>query len=100
MPYDIAGYDVHGSGILMESAASGVPVVGPFSTLPGRIVEEYGIGTLFMECTEDAIFDAVLAAHRDFARYAQAAFQISRRWRQVHGTDQLAAALLRAYAAA
>ena len=66
LPYAIKRYQARGSGILMECLALGVPVTAPIGTLPGRIVEQSGVGPLFRANSVKPIYGAVKAAERHY----------------------------------
>lgn len=85
LPYEPVRYRTKGSGILWESLATGIPVVAPYDTAPGRWIERTGAGTLFIEATPEAIHEAVTRARDDYPRIAKAAWTASREWPKRHG---------------
>jgi glycosyltransferase involved in cell wall biosynthesis len=93
LPYDPDRYRTKGSGILWESLATGVPVVAPFGTAPGRWIEATGAGTLFSRAGADSIMDAIRAAKDRFEAITEAATKVAQRWPSEHGTKQFARAL-------
>ncbi|MCB2072161.1 MAG: glycosyltransferase [Novosphingobium sp.] len=95
LSYDVDSYRRKGSGILSECLAAGVPVVGPFGTIPGQIIEQWGVGQLFAHNTEAGIFAAIQSVHRNYALIAASAFRAASRYARHNGTDRFAKALLR-----
>src|SRR5690606_20127149 len=59
LPYDLASYRVRGSGILVSCLSLGIPVVGPYDTIPGHTIERFQVGPLFGRVHPDAILAAV-----------------------------------------
>lgn len=95
LPYSINAYQGHGSGILAECLACGIPVVGPVGTLPGRTIAEFGAGVLFAEFSVQAILAAVKLANASYVKYANAAYAASRIWANVNGTGHYVNSVLR-----
>ena len=94
LSYDVEIYRGRGSGILSDCLATGVPVVGPWGTIPGKVIEQWGVGALFANDTEAEVFAAVKFAHRNYAAFAEAAFRAASRYARHNGTDRFAKALL------
>lgn len=93
LPYDPARYRSKGSGILWESLATGVPVVAPFGTAPGRWIEATGAGTLFSHANADAITGAIRRAGEVYPTIARAAAQVAREWPKRHGVERFVRAM-------
>lgn len=96
LPYDVERYRARGSGILMECFALGVPVIAPVGTLPGRIVEQAGLGILFMSAAIEPIYGAIKAVHRNYATIAANAHAAAHRFAKRNGVAPFASALLAA----
>jgi hypothetical protein len=96
LPYDVQQYRARGSGILMECLALGVPVTAPVGTLPGRIVERFGLGPLFPANSEQPIYQAIKAAERNYAAYAANAHRAAGEFCKWNGVARFASALLAA----
>ena len=94
LPYQPARYRRKGSGILWESLATGVPLVVPYDTAPGRWIERTGAGVLFVHATEDGIHRAVLQAREGYAAIAEAAWSASRQWPRQHGVSRFVRAMI------
>lgn len=86
LPYDMDSYKEKGSGVLWEAMASGVPVVAPLGTAPGRWVSQHQNGTLFADRTNASIRSAIDELSRGFSTYARNAFGVSQSWLAHHGT--------------
>ena len=96
LPYDVPNYRARGSGILMECIALGVPATAPVGTLPGRIVEQYGVGSLFLETRPGPIYRAIKIIERSYAAFAANAYAAAGRFSERNGVAQFASALLAA----
>jgi hypothetical protein len=96
LPYDVANYRARGSGILMECIALGVPVTAPVGTLPGRIVEQFGLGALFTQTTPAPIYRAIKITERNYALFAANAYAAAGRFSERNGVAHFASALLAA----
>lgn len=94
LPYDPESYRRKASGILLDALASGVPVVAPFGTLPGRWIDKTGAGTQFMRAEAAHILQAIELAQNNFGTIAKAAAQTAVDWRGRFGVAQFARALL------
>jgi glycosyltransferase involved in cell wall biosynthesis len=94
LPYDVQKYRARGSGILVECLALGVPVIAPVGTLPGRTVEQAGVGPLFAETSLQPIYGAIRATKRNYARFSQNAHRIAHQFNKRNGVAQFASALL------
>jgi glycosyltransferase involved in cell wall biosynthesis len=94
LPYQPDAYRSRGSGVLWEALASGVPVVAPFDTAPGRWIEQTGAGTLFVKFEVDDVLRAVARAGESYAAIAAAAYATSKSWPQRHGMERFVDALL------
>lgn len=94
LPYSIERYGARGSGILVQCLAAGVPVVGPLGTIPGKTIEQCGVGPLFATQDAPAIFRAIKAAERNFAAHARAAFTVAAEYPKHHGGRRFAEAML------
>jgi hypothetical protein len=96
LPYDVTNYRARGSGILMECIALGIPVTAPVGTLPGRIVEQYGVGNLFLQTTPRPIYRSIKIMERNYALFAANAYAAAGRFCERNGVAQFASALLAA----
>lgn len=96
LPYDVQNYRARGSGILMECIALGVPVTAPVGTLPGRIVEQYGLGAMFIETSARPIYRAIKMVERNYAMFAANAHRVAGQFCERNGVAQFASALLAA----
>jgi len=94
LPYEPESYRRKASGVLLDALASGVPVVAPFGTLPGRWIDSTGAGTQFIRADAAHILQAVESAHNNFGTIAEAAAQTARDWRSRYGVARFAQALL------
>ena len=96
LPYEIERYQARGSGILMECLALGVPVTAPIGTLPGRIVEQSGVGPLFRANSVKPIYGAIKTAERNFGIFATNAHRFAPSFCKHNGVGRFASALLTA----
>jgi hypothetical protein len=94
LPYNVEQYRRKGSGILGQCMAIGIPVIGPFGTIPGRIIEQYGVGPLFSEPTPQAVYNTIKFAKRHYATYAECAFRVGRRFSRTNGGAHFAEAFV------
>jgi len=94
LPYDVEQYKTKGSGILAQCLALGIPVTAPFGTLPGRLVERYGLGPLFTAPTQHVIYKAVKAADQNYAVFAGNALTAAHQFNQRNGIARFAATFL------
>jgi len=95
LPYDVERYRTHGSGILAHCFILGIPVIGPFATIPGRLIEQYDVGPLFQRNQGPSLYAAVKMAQANYPRYAANAFKLSRHYSKENGSAQFAAAALK-----
>jgi hypothetical protein len=96
LPYDVQNYRARGSGILMECLALGIPVTAPVGTLPGRIVEQYAVGSIFSETSPRPIYRAIKIAERNYAALAANAYRVAGQFCERNGVAHFASALLAA----
>jgi len=94
LPYDVKRYQARGSGILMECLALGVPVTAPFGTLPGRIIEQAGVGPLFRTSNVNPIYGAIKTTERNYGVLATNAHRHAAKFCSRNGVDKFASALL------
>jgi hypothetical protein len=80
----------------MECIALGVPVTAPVGTLPGRLVEQRGVGALFTETRATAIYRAIKMIERNYAMFAANAYIAAGQFGERNGVAQFASALLTA----
>ena len=73
---------------------AGVPVVGPYATMPGRTIEQWGVGLLFGNSTHAEIFAVIKHAHQNYPQLAEAAFRAAPRFARQNGTDKFVSAML------
>jgi hypothetical protein len=98
LPYDVKRYQARGSGILMECLALGIPVTAPLGTLPGRIVEQAGVGPLFRISNVNPIYGAIKSAERNYGIFATNAHRHATRFCNHNGVERFGSALLAAAA--
>lgn len=96
LPYDVHQYRARGSGILMECLALGIPVTAPIGTLPGRIIEQLGLGPLFIANTQGPIYHAIKIAKQKYPVFAVNAHKAAQLFCKRNGVAQFASALLAA----
>jgi glycosyltransferase involved in cell wall biosynthesis len=96
LPYDVEGYRTKGSGMLAACLSLGIPVVGPFDTMPGRIIEQFGVGPLFAWTKADAIYKAIKAADKNYAFFADNALRASREFLKRNSTKRYGESFLTA----
>lgn len=96
LPYDMVQYRTTGSGILAQCLALGIPVAGPFGTLPGRTIEQAGVGPLFTALNADVIYRTIKTAERNYAAFARQAHRFAGQFVQRNGSAKFAEALLAA----
>jgi hypothetical protein len=94
LPYTVDQYRRKGSGILGQCMTIGIPVIGPFGTIPGRIIEQYGVGPLFSEPTAQALYNTIKFANRHYATYAETAFRVAQRFSRQNGGARFAEAFV------
>ena len=80
----------------MECIALGVPVTAPVGTLPGRIIEQFGIGTLFTATSPRPIYRAIKLVERNYATFAANAHRVAGQFGERNGVAHFASALLAA----
>lgn len=93
-PYNTDAYRHRGSGIVMSAIASGVPVVTPYGSAPGRLIEKTGAGTLFVSFTVDSIYAAIQSAVQQYPAIAQAAFDAGSHWKEKNGLKRFLDAMI------
>lgn len=96
LPYDVDRYRARGSGLVVECFALGVPVTAPVGTLPGRSIEEYGVGPLFPIPRGPPVYNAIKVADQNYARFAAKAYELAGRFCERNGVAHFASALLAA----
>jgi len=96
LPYNVERYRARGSGILAECLALGIPVTAPVGTLPGRIIEQSGVGPLFIANSLGPIYQAIKMAERNYSNFAVKAHRSARQFCARNGVAQFASALLAA----
>lgn len=96
LPYDVQKYRARGSGILMECVALGVPVTAPVGSLPGRVVEQLGVGSLFVQTKPTPIYRAIKRIDSNYQLFATNAHNAALRFGERNGVAQFASALLAA----
>ena len=94
LPYHPEAYRNRGSGVVWDAIASGIPVVAPANTSPGRWVAELGTGKLFVLFTADDIYRAIKEVDSQYAGIAGKAFAASERWLETHGVKNFVRAIL------
>jgi hypothetical protein len=94
LPYGVDQYRRKGSGILAQCMSIGVPVIGPLGTIPGRIIEQYGMGPLFPMLTAQAIYNTIKFTKRRYAMYADNAFRVAQQFSERHGSARFAEAFV------
>lgn len=94
-PYDPTAYRQRNSGVVWDAVASGVPVIVPSGTAPGRLVEQTGAGRTVMSLSVDEIYRAVLRVEQDYHQISGAALAASKHWRDTQGVKRFVATLLR-----
>jgi hypothetical protein len=89
VPYDrdvyVAG---HGSGVVWQAIASGVPCVAPLHSCPGRSLERVGSVSFFSELSANSVFDAILHAQKSYPILADAAFRGAQEFREHNGLSR------------
>lgn len=94
LPYQPLRYRRRGSGILMQALASGVPAVVPFDTAPGRLIDQTGAGTQFVDLQAGQVLTAIEQLRKDYPTIAMAAYEASLLWKARHGLQRFAKALI------
>src|SRR6185312_10185704 len=95
LPYTQTRYETSASAILGEALASGAPVVVPARTTLSSVVDDLdGPGTTFDRWESPSIASGIAEAIDRFDELAKRAFQAGRRWRERHGPDHFARAVL------
>lgn len=96
LPYEVDQYFARGSGILVVCLALGIPVTAPVGTLPGRTIEQFGVGPLFAANSEGPIYHAIKAAKRNYPVFAGNAHRTAQQFCKRNGSARFASALLAA----
>lgn len=96
LPYYVEQYRARGSGVLAECLGVGVPVAAPAGTLPGRIIEQAGVGPLFSAAWPAPIYQGIKFAEQNYAVFAANAFRCAKRFAQQNSIAGFASALLAA----
>lgn len=94
LPYEIEKYKARGSGILVECLALGVPVSAPVGTLPGRTIEQFGVGPLFGSVRPDSIYRAIKSVESTYPALAARSFKVAGQFVRRNGVARFASALL------
>lgn len=93
LPYQ-PSYRAKGSGILAACLAVGVPVIGPYATIPGRLIEQYGVGALFANLAPESVYAAIKTAEGRFATYAGNAHRFAPKYGERNGVARYAERVL------
>lgn len=95
LPYTDTRYETSASAILGEALASGAPVVVPARTTLSSVVDDLlGPGTTFDRWEPPSIASSIAEAINQFDDLAERAFEAGRKWRERHGPDHFARAIL------
>jgi glycosyltransferase involved in cell wall biosynthesis len=95
LPYTRNRFETSASAILGEALASGAPVVVPGGTVLSSVVDELrGPGTTFATWEPPSIAGGIAEAIHRFDDLAERAFEAGRIWRERHGPDRFARAVL------
>jgi glycosyltransferase involved in cell wall biosynthesis len=87
LPYSPEQYKAKGSGILWEAVGSGVPVVAPAKSTPGRFVLSHNAGTVFEDFTVQGIVQAIDQLSADHARHKAHSMALAAEWQTRHGIE-------------
>ena len=95
LPYDPSRYQCRGSAVLLESAASGTPVLAPLGTgMASNIANGVCAGLTFSNfCVED-IFACIVSIKSQFTDIAERAYKIQKNWDQKNGIQNFAKFLI------
>ena len=85
LPYDPSEYKDRGSAIAYDALAAGIPIIAPFDTVPGDLVESSGAGRTFLYFDEESILRAAADCRASYANVAEAAFRFSSVWNPANG---------------
>lgn len=95
LPYTRERFETSASAIIGEALASGAPVVVPAETTLSSVVEElHGPGTTFDRWEVPSIAGSITEAIDRFDALAERAFEAGRIWRERHGPERFARAVL------
>ena len=86
LPYNRSAYDGHGSGVLMEAAALGIPVVCTSGTIPGKRLKSLGFGELALGDRFGDFWQATKKVIVNYEKYKQAALKTQQHIHAHHGT--------------
>lgn len=95
LPYTQSRYETSASAVIGEALAAGAPVVVPARTTLSSVVDELGgPGTTFERWETASIASGIAEAIDRFDELAECAFEAGRNWRERHGPDHFARAVL------
>lgn len=98
LPYHADRYATHGSGILMDCLACGVPFIAPQGALFDATITKTGSGLRFPDLSAASIMQTIREVHHNFSDYAARAYQAALIWRQTEGTARLVSHVTSAFA--
>jgi glycosyltransferase involved in cell wall biosynthesis len=86
LPYQRTPYARRTSGIFLEAALAGKPVVVPEGTwMADQVAAGRAAGVVFSKLTPEDVADAVLACLRDYPRLRARALELASAWRESEG---------------
>ena len=94
LPYDPVKYQTKGSGILWESLAAAVPVVGPSKAAIGDLIEKSGAGAVFNHYDIGSILEAIEMAAKNYLSISNNAYDFALSWPLSNGVNRFVGALL------
>jgi glycosyltransferase involved in cell wall biosynthesis len=94
LPYKKENYIHRGSGILLESLATGVPVIVPSDTTLSERIKITGSGVTFSHNNLESLIESFELAQISYSKLLQNAAKNSETWPQSHGIKHFVKALI------
>jgi hypothetical protein len=94
-PYHPQTFYASPSAVALEAIANAIPFVGPAESTLGRLVGEYGCGSVFDKFEADSILEAVGKALAGFDHFAKLAVECAERFALTQGPEQTVDGILR-----
>jgi glycosyltransferase involved in cell wall biosynthesis len=88
LPYIATQYKAKGSGILWDAVASGIPIVAPSNSTPGRFVSKHQLGTVFENDTVHSVMDATERLVKSLGDFKLRCQDFAQDWRRKNGFEQ------------
>jgi hypothetical protein len=94
-PYHPETFYASPSAVALEAVANGIPFVGPANTTLGRLVSEYGSGTVFEKFEAGSILEGISKALANFDHLAKQATESAEKFALTQGPARAVDEILR-----